>query len=53
MEFNKTIYLLENAIHNDIFFTFRNYGYNFINFHPKVLIDILTTVLIRTITGLV
>jgi len=50
IELNKTIHLLKNAIYDNIFSTFRNYSYNFINSNPKVLIDTLTSVLTRTTT---
>jgi len=51
MKLNKTIYLLENAIYDDVFSIFRSYSYNFINSNPKILMDILTSVLTRTTTG--
>jgi len=51
IEFNKTMHLLENAIYDDMFSTFWNHGYNFTNSNPKVLIDTLTSVLIRATTG--
>ncbi len=45
------MYLLKNAIYDDIFFILRSYSYDFINFNLKVLINILTLVLTRATTG--
>ncbi len=50
MKKNQTIYLLENAIYNNVFSTLRNYNYNLKNRNPKILIDTLFEVLIKTTT---
>ena len=44
------MYLLENAIYNDVFSILQNYGYNLKNRDPKVLIDTLSKILTKTTT---
>jgi len=50
-EFNKAIYVLENAIYEDIFDIFCSYSYNDENSDPKVLVDILTEIFTKNTTG--